>query len=126
MLRLRVDPSAQNAPAWKHEGMRAARIDDGEFEIKVERRSGYTVPHAKPMLRWQGRRLDLDHDRGPTQRHAKPAGNGAVERKPPIPPFGFEIIVESLREARRFVVCFVVPAAAFLSIRSQSVPLQRR
>jgi hypothetical protein len=48
---------------------------------------------------------------------SEPAGNGAVERKPPTPPSLVEIIIEFMREAGRFVACFVVPSAAFLSIR---------
>ena len=36
---LRIDPSAENPAARKHEGMRAVPIEDGQFKMAVERRA---------------------------------------------------------------------------------------
>ena len=40
-----LDPSAQNAPAWKGNRADAHVVDNRKLQIAVERRSGYRVPH---------------------------------------------------------------------------------
>ena len=43
----RVDPAGENTPAREHERVRALAVEDGEFEVAVERRAGDRLPHAR-------------------------------------------------------------------------------
>ena len=47
--RFRVDPSGQNPPARENERMRAVPVDDGQFEIAIERRAGNGLPHVQNL-----------------------------------------------------------------------------
>lgn len=59
----RIQPSAGNASAGKHQRMRATRIDNGQFEIAVERRAADRPPHKRKIGPWCAKSLDLDQDR---------------------------------------------------------------
>src|SRR5690348_13360584 len=60
-LGLRVDPSAENAPAREHESVRAVVVDDGQLKVAVERRVGYRLPpHLRSVPALLPRRFDLD------------------------------------------------------------------
>jgi hypothetical protein len=39
-----IDPTAGDTAAWKHQGVHLT-LDDGEFEVAIERRAGYRFPH---------------------------------------------------------------------------------
>jgi hypothetical protein len=45
-LGFRVDPSAKDAAARKHQSVRAVLVNDGQFEITIERRRGDFFPHV--------------------------------------------------------------------------------
>ena len=45
-LGLYFHPAVENAAARDHKRMRAVIIDDGQFEVAVERRGGYLLPHS--------------------------------------------------------------------------------
>jgi hypothetical protein len=47
LLGLRVDPAGENAPAREYERVRTVTVEDGEFEVAVERRAGDRLPHAR-------------------------------------------------------------------------------
>jgi len=59
---LGLDPSVCNATARKHQGMGAVPINDGEFDISVDRRLRYIFPHSLLLRRDNTPRLDLDQD----------------------------------------------------------------
>jgi hypothetical protein len=40
-----VDPTAQNAPAWKHERMRPLAVDDRQLKVTIKRRRLNVLPH---------------------------------------------------------------------------------
>ena len=44
LLSFRLRPTAKNTPARKHKRMYAIVVDDGQFQIAVERRGGYGLP----------------------------------------------------------------------------------
>ena len=46
-----VQPSTENPAAGKDKRMDAAVIDDGQFQIAVERRGGYGLPSHSQMIR---------------------------------------------------------------------------
>ncbi len=50
LLGLGADPTAENAAARKHQRMGAVVIDDGQFQITVERRRGYGLPVHRYMI----------------------------------------------------------------------------
>jgi len=63
LARQRVHPPIQDAPAGKHEGVRAVPVDDRKLEIAVERRVGDRLPHffEYEALRQSG--IDLDQNK---------------------------------------------------------------
>jgi hypothetical protein len=72
-----IDPSAENATAWKYQGVLAVPLDDGQFKIAVERRARYGLPlHTNLMDCLRRGRFDLDHclllpDRGARGRYGE-------------------------------------------------------
>jgi hypothetical protein len=53
-----VDPSAEDAPARKHERVRALPVDDRQFKVAIERRGRYGVPiHVDLTRLWKRRHL---------------------------------------------------------------------
>jgi hypothetical protein len=80
LFRLRLDPSADNAPTRKDQRMRAGLVDHGELQIVFEWsirdrlphilnsgqqfQSRLDLDHIRPQFhRWSFRRLDLDQNR---------------------------------------------------------------
>ena len=49
LLGLRVEPAGENPPAREHERVRAVAVEDGEFEVAVERRVGDRLPHTENL-----------------------------------------------------------------------------
>ena len=47
LVGFRVDPAGENPPAREHERVRAVAVEDGEFEVAVERRVGDRLPHVR-------------------------------------------------------------------------------
>ena len=67
----RVDPTAENATAGKHQLVLAVPIDDGEFEIAVERSGRSWLPHKRNYFTLDEKRIDLNHIvAGGRSRHA--------------------------------------------------------
>ena len=60
-LGFRFHPAVENAAARKHQRVRAIVIDDGQFEIAVERRGGNMLPHREMFGPMSIRRIDLNH-----------------------------------------------------------------
>jgi hypothetical protein len=46
----RLDPSAENATAWKNERVGPVTADDGEFKIAVERGNRRRLPPERPCV----------------------------------------------------------------------------
>jgi hypothetical protein len=46
----RVDPPVEDPTAWKRESVWNGPVDDCEFEIAVERRGGYGLPHENFVM----------------------------------------------------------------------------
>jgi hypothetical protein len=64
LLRFHIDPSARNAAARKNQRVRPLLVDDGKFEIAVERGRRYRLPfhdEYDAVTRTAG--FDLDHDK---------------------------------------------------------------
>jgi hypothetical protein len=59
-----IDPSAENAAAWKRQGMRTVFIDDRKFEFPVERggQNGFPL-HAYSLRRTRRACFDLHQAR---------------------------------------------------------------
>jgi len=58
-----VDPAAEKAAAGKYQRVRTAGIDDGQFEIAVERCGADGAPHKSKIGPQGGKRVDLDQGR---------------------------------------------------------------
>lgn len=81
-LGLRFHPAVENAAARKHECVRAIIVDDGQFEIAVERRGGNLLPHWGMFGRTITRRIDLNH--------VEPGSVVAVRARARMKPSGHE------------------------------------
>ena len=62
LLGLYLHPAVENAAARKHQRMRTVIVDDGQFEIAIERRGGNVLPHRGMFGRVMSGRIDLNHD----------------------------------------------------------------
>ena len=68
LLRLRIDPAVQDAPARENERVRAILVDHGQLEVPVERGACDRLPHSTFMPRGRNAVLDPDQNPGPIRR----------------------------------------------------------
>ena len=65
LLRFRVDPAVQDAPAGKNERVRALLVDHGQLEVPVERGACDRLPHLPFMPTGRNAVFDPDQNLRP-------------------------------------------------------------
>ena len=70
LLRLRIDPAVQDAPAGKNERMRALLVDHGQLEVPVERGACDRLPHSAFMPTGRNVVFDPGQNPGPIRTEA--------------------------------------------------------
>ena len=56
---VRIHPARGDTPAGKNQGMRPIPVEDGQFDIAVDRRGRYGVPHQARVSALRRRRIEI-------------------------------------------------------------------